>query len=53
MDNVDFVDVWVQRLCPSVYDSSTGLLEGPGKVPEGANELFYAEMAGRLDIARD
>jgi len=49
MDNVDFVDVWVQRICPSVYDSSAGLLEGPGRVPEGANELFYVEMAGRPD----
>jgi len=55
MDNVEFVDVWVPQLCSSVYDSSAGLLEGPGKVPEGtirANELFYAEMAGRPDIAR-
>jgi hypothetical protein len=35
-----------------VHDSNAGLLEGPGIIPEGPNELFYAEMADQPGIAR-
>lgn len=38
VDNADLVDVWVQ----------SGLLEGAGEGPEGANELFYIETNGGL-----